>query len=307
MQEHFTTQNNHTWIWKEFEVAWNYVGSREHSSQALLLIHGFGGCKEHWRHNQPILGQHTVCYAIDLIGFGKSSQPNARLIGEHAQDGDFTYKFDNWAAQIADFCHEIVEKPVILIGNSIGGVIALRAAQLLEERCNSLILIDCAQRTMDDKRIIEQPLLMRWFRPYLKTLVKQRWLSSNLFRNASNPYVIQKILSRAYPSGKNVDNNLVELLLKPSKRTGAKEAFRGFINLFNDYLAPQLMEDMKTPVDLIWGEKDPWEPIEEAQKWLKSYSCIRSLDIVPCAGHCPHDEFPEYVNSLLLKLIQQAA
>ena len=44
---------------------------------------------------------------------------------------------------------------MLLVGNSIGGVVALRAAQMLEETpglspCRSVVLIDCAQRLMDD-------------------------------------------------------------------------------------------------------------------------------------------------------------
>ena len=41
----------------------------------------------------------------------------------------------------------------LLGGNSIGGVIALKAAEILKDNCKGIILIDCAQRTMDDKRL----------------------------------------------------------------------------------------------------------------------------------------------------------
>ena len=301
-----THRKNNIWRWRNLEMAWNSVGSGEGSSPAIVLIHGFGACKEHWRHNQPVLGEITICYAIDLIGFGDSSQPQARLQGENPKPGDFSYKFDSWASQINNFCQEVVKKPVILVGNSIGGVIALRASQLLKENCISVVLIDCAQRMMDDKRLNEQPIWMRWTRPWLKKLVRQRWLSTNLFRNAANPTVIKKVLKQAYPTSGNVDESLIKLLQMPSQREGAQEAFRGFINLFDDYLAPQILKDLQIPVDLIWGEKDPWEPLGEAQHWLTTYKCIRSLKIIPDSGHCPHDECPEQVNRILLKLIQQA-
>ena len=87
--------------------------------------------------------------------------------------------------QVADFCDEVVQRPVLLVGNSIGGVVALRAAQLLGERCRGVVLIDCAQRLMDDKQLTKQPAWMAWIRPLLKTLVRQRWLSAALFRNAA--------------------------------------------------------------------------------------------------------------------------
>ena len=271
-----------------------------------MLIHGFGACKEHWRHNQTVLAQESPCYAIDLIGFGESSQPRARLQGEAPRPGDFCYNFDGWGEQVAAFCREVVQTPVRIVGNSIGGVIALRAAQLLEDACCGVVLIDCAQRTLDDKRLDEQNSWMRWTRPWLKSLVRQRWLSSSLFRNASNPIVIRRVLKQAYPSGNNLDNSLMSMLQKPAQRTGAVEAFHGFINMFDDYLAPELMADLNMPVDLIWGAADPWEPLEEAHRWAALLPCIRSLEVVDDAGHCPHDEVPEKVNPLLLRIIQQA-
>ena len=58
---------------------------------------------------------------------------------------------------MADFCRQVIDRPVRLVGNSIGGVVALRAAQLLGERCRGVVLIDCAQRLMDDKQLATQP------------------------------------------------------------------------------------------------------------------------------------------------------
>ncbi len=300
--------NSYLWQWNNWDIAWNKIdpGRDSQSMISILLIHGFGACKEHWRYNQPVLGQITPCYAIDLIGFGNSSQPIARLKGEPTQAGDFSYCFENWSQQITDFCRAIVPGKVLLIGNSIGGVIALRASQLLKEKCCTVVLIDCAQRTMDDKRLNEQAQWMQWTRPLLKELVRQRWLSKGLFNNAANPQIIKKVLMQAYPTGKNVDDYLINLLHIPSKRQGASEAFRGFINLFDDYLAPLLLPNVTIPIHLIWGEKDPWEPLEEAQRWFSNFSCIESLNVIPNAGHCPHDENPEKVNSLLLNIIQQA-
>ena len=125
---------------------------------------------------------------------------------------------------------------------------------------------------MDDKQLASQPAWMAWIRPLLKTLVRQRWLSTVLFHNAARPCVIRSVLKQAYPSESNVDDALVDLLFQPTQRDGAAEAFRGFINLFDDHLAPQLMEELTIPVDLIWGEKDPWEPLTEAKNWARNFN-----------------------------------
>ncbi len=299
--------NFHIWQEKNLKVAWKIEGAEIKSTISIVLIHGFGACKEHWRNNQQSLGAIAPCYAIDLIGFGESSQPNAQLKNEKEKTNNFLYCFENWSDQIFNFCNEVVKNPVILIGNSIGGVIALRTSQLLKEQCKGIVLIDCAQRTMDDKRLIEQPIAMRWVRPILKNLVSQNFLSETLFKILSKRFFIQKVLEIAYPSGNNLDEDLINILSQPTLRSGAPEAFRGFINLFNDYLAPELMEGLTIPVDLIWGENDPWEPIEEAERWLTSISCVRSLEIIKSSGHCPHDEHPELVNPLIRKIIQQTA
>ena len=295
------------WTWESHDIGWSVMGDRT-APKAVLLIHGFGANTNHWRFNQPVLAEQIPTYAIDLLGFGRSDQPQARLNDEPATEQTVQYCFDLWAQQVADFCHGVIDRPVVLVGNSIGGVVALRAAQLLgEERCKEVVLIDCAQRLMDDKQLATQPAWMAWIRPLLKTLVSQRWLSTALFRNAARPALIRNVLKQAYPSGSNIDDALVSLLLTPSKRPGAAEAFRGFINLFDDYLAPLLLKDLSIPVHMIWGEADPWEPVQEAKEWKQKYDCIKSLIVIPHAGHCPHDESPKEVNKQLLLIINQQA
>jgi len=298
-------QHDEVWNWNGFSIGWSCLGDVA-NAPAILLIHGFGANINHWRYNQPILANAAPTYAIDLLGFGKSDQPRARLTHEPEKEGFVQYGFDLWGQQVADFCRQKIKRPVLLVGNSIGGVVALRTAQKLANeamcsQCLGVVLIDCAQRLMDDKQLSSQPAWMRWIRPMLKILVQQRLLSTALFNNAAQPALIRNVLQQAYPSGRNIDEALVDLLYQPTRRPGAAEAFRGFINLFDDHLAPDLMKDLKVPVDLIWGELDPWEPLAEAKRWVDTLSCVRSISVIAGAGHCPHDEAPDDVNPLLLE------
>ena len=293
------------WKWKNFEITWSLSKKSYENNINILLIHGFGASKKHWRYNQDFLGKTFNCYAIDLLGFGESSQPKALLNYETHKKNSIKYSFDLWSNQISSFCSEVIKSPVYLVGNSIGGVIALKAAEILQDECKGAILIDCAQRTMDDKRLNKSDILMNLFRPIIKTLVRQRIISNTLFARAANPKIIKKILEQAYPSGKNIDAELIEILYKPSRRKNSKEAFRGFINLFDDYLAPDLLNTVNIPIQLIWGEKDPWESLDEAKEWKKKFSNITRLDIIKGAGHCPHDEEPEKTNQLICEFLQE--
>ena len=56
---------------------------------------------------------------------------------------------------------------------------------------------------------------------------------------------------------------------------------------------------------MIWGEKDPWESLVEAQEWKKEFGNIKRLDIIEGAGHCPHDEEPEKTNKLICEFLQE--
>ena len=299
-------QVEHIWKWRNWDISWSLSNNLlKHSDINILLIHGFGASKNHWRNNQKFLGNYYNCYAIDLLGFGESSQPGATLDYEFPKNNEVKYCFDLWANQIQDFCNEVIEGPVFLIGNSIGGIVSLKSGELLNSKCEGLILIDCAQRTMDDKRLQKSNILMNFLRPLIKTFVSKRFISQNLFNRAANPTTIKQILNQAYPSGQNVNDELIQILYEPSQRKGSAEAFRGFINLFDDYLATDLFKNIQTDIHLIWGEKDPWESLKEAKQWLNDYKEIKSLNVILNAGHCPHDENPEETNKLILKIIQE--
>ena len=63
---------------------------------SVLLIHGFGANTNHWRFNQPVLAEQAPTYAIDLLGFGRSDQPRARLRDEPVSADAVHYGFDLW-------------------------------------------------------------------------------------------------------------------------------------------------------------------------------------------------------------------
>ena len=91
------------------------------ADQAVLLIHGFGANTHHWRFNQPVLAELRPTYAIDLLGFGRSDQPRARLKDEPVSADAVHYGFDLWGQQVTDFCRQVIDRPVRLVGTRLAG------------------------------------------------------------------------------------------------------------------------------------------------------------------------------------------
>ena len=87
-----------------------------------------------------MLGGCTTTYALDLIGFGASSHPRPcwrgnRIPTSPIQQQRLPTASISGGQQVADFCQQVVRGPVLLVGNSIGGVVASWAAQLLKQHC----------------------------------------------------------------------------------------------------------------------------------------------------------------------------
>ncbi len=299
------------WDWRGHRISWVREGTSQ-PLQAVVLIHGFGANVHHWRHNFSALAEVSEVFALDLLGFGSSDKPPSRLESEPEKPGAVRYCFALWAELVADFiathvCPGPSDRPIHLVGNSIGGVVALVSAKLLGERGHppvQVILIDCAQRTLDERRVQELPILQQLSRPLLKRMVRQRWLTTTLFQFLARPAFIRRVLKVAYPTGANVDEELIALLHRPTTDQGASESFRGFVNLFSDLLAPDLLVDLHLPVRMIWGGDDPWESPQEAQHWANEFPAIQELRVLEGLGHCPHDEAPELVNPILLEWLK---
>ena len=98
------------WNWKGHMIHWTYCTTKD-SDVCVLLIHGFGANTNHWRFNQPVLAELAPTYAIDLLGFGRSDQPRARLKDEPVESDVVHYGFDLWGQQVADLADEIVQRP----------------------------------------------------------------------------------------------------------------------------------------------------------------------------------------------------
>ncbi|KAH9782331.1 AB hydrolase-1 domain-containing protein [Citrus sinensis] len=177
------------WKWKG-QYSINYLVSSTPNSHPdsppLLLVHGFGASIPHWRRNIGTLAKSYTVYAIDLLGFGASDKP-----------AGYSYTMEAWAQLILDFLDEVVQKPTVLIGNSVGSLACVIAAsESSQTLVRGLVLLNCAggmnnKAIVDDWRIkLLLPLL--WF---IDFLLKQRPIASAIFERVKQRYCLFSLFS----------------------------------------------------------------------------------------------------------------
>ncbi len=298
-----------TWTWQGFPIRYQAAGTRQPDQPIVVLIHGFGASSGHWRKNLEALSEVAQVYAIDLIGFGHSAKPAPSVSGDLLPGTSVPYRFETWGAQVVDFCREVAQatpqRPALLIGNSVGGIVALQAAVLAPDLVQAVALLNCSLRLLHERKRAGLP----WYRglgtTVLQSLLGFAPVGRFFFSQVRTRRTVRKILLQAYSRPQAVSDELVELLLEPALTPGAADVFLAFVRYSQGPLPEDLLAILPCPALLVWGEADPWEPVALGRE-LARFDCVQDFITLP-AGHCPQDEAPELVNPLLRNWIVQNA
>jgi pimeloyl-ACP methyl ester carboxylesterase len=280
-----------TWYWRNYKINYRQQGD---DGPKVLLIHGFGASVGHWRKNMPVLAEKCRCYAIDLVGFGASAKPTP--------GSELDYTFETWSALVRDFCREVIGSPVLLIANSIGCVVAMQAAVDEPEMIKGLALLNCSLRLLHERKQATQPWYKRVGAPILQQVLQNKAIGYFFFNQLAKPATVKKILLQAYGRSESVTDELVDILMQPAADLGAADVFLAFTAYSQGPLPEDLLPHLQCPTTFLWGEADPWEPIELGREFAK-FAAVEEFVALPGIGHCPQDDAPEVVNPLLVAWI----
>jgi pimeloyl-ACP methyl ester carboxylesterase len=279
------------------ETSWSFLGHRVHALRAapeqpigpaILLVHGFGASTDHWRFNIPVLARTHEVHAIDLLGFGRSAKPAGLAYGGAL-----------WRDQLCAYVAERIGRPTVLVGNSLGGFAALAAGAALGERAAGVALLNAAGPFSD-----EQAPPRGWGAIARRTigaaLLRSPVLQRLLFENMRRPATVRRTLNQVYIDRTNVDDELVEAILRPSRDPGAFGVFRTVFDIPRGQPLDELFAELTAPLLLLWGIRDPWIDAAGRRASFQRHAPARTTEVVLEAGHCPHDEVPDQVNRALL-------
>lgn len=264
----------------------------------LFHVHGLGGSALNWTDLATALQEFAPSVAIDLPGWGES---------DPAPDGDYSIAAaSRWTIAAIE---ATADRPVHLVGNSMGGLISIRVAALRPDLVQTLTLVSPAlpgfEAPMD-----ADPRLALLVVPYLGSRIQQRFNSDAMARARMTAEICF-----AHPENVPQDR-LEQQAAEIATRKGYPWAIPTFSGSLRSLVAGHLHRSrthpwrlaaaLDVPTTIIWGDQDRLVPVKRAPRVAAT---IResSLHILQDIGHTAQLEAPVRTAELVLDLIQSAS
>jgi pimeloyl-ACP methyl ester carboxylesterase len=260
--------------------AYVYISGNKFKT-TIILVHGVGNdASDIWKELVPVLEKQFRVIYFDLPGFGRSDKK------------DSLYSPQNYAALIQWIYDTYVKGPMYLVGHSLGGAISLCYAGTYPDKIQRLILVDAAgilHRTAFTKSFsstgIEQAGKFDILQDQVELLGKsvenkllsetQQLLPKDFSVIYNNPFLRKRIIN------------------SPQKVAALSLMYADF---------SELISNIKVPVFIIWGEKDPIAPLRTC-KMLTWKIPSSNQNIMPGLGHSPMTDSPTEFNNSIIKCL----
>jgi pimeloyl-ACP methyl ester carboxylesterase len=265
----------------------------------LVLVHGLGGSHLNWDLVAPLLGEHGRLYAIDLPGFGLS-EPGHRLA-----------TVQNNVTVLDRFIREVAGAPVVLVGNSMGGMISILQAARQPETVSSLVLVDPA---IPGPRRALDPLVAANFAVFAVPGVGERFLA--LRRRRTTPLTsVRQTLALCGVDPDSIPSPLIDrsvaLVEQRQDVAGMDRAFltaaRSLVLLLVDPRGlRRAMARIEVPVLLVHGEKDRLVAVAAARDAARRHPDWRYVELAG-VGHVPQLQVPDRLAAEVLSWLADTA
>ncbi|MBR62264.1 MAG: hypothetical protein CL904_06415 [Dehalococcoidia bacterium] len=243
----------------------------------LILIHGLGSASVNWYKNIAGLSKSNTVYAVDLPGHGKTYKSISKT------------PLDQAVAFMIEFMDIINVNKASLVGNSMGGLLALALAHKHPDRVSKLVLEGSAGLRND----------IAWFLRFM-TLPIIGEIITTPTRSTTRSLLKQILYDTSL-----IKPNLIEMIYQFRKEPGNRKAMLAIIRTGVSLkgLDPKLiftdrLKEIKAPILLLWGRDDKIVPVHHTEYATKHVENVKSHIFERC-GHWPHMEFPTEFNSLV--------
>lgn len=237
----------------------------------VVLLHGIGRSLEDWAEQHELLRDRFRVYSLDMAGFG-FSEP---LPGPSTLPA--------LATSVEDFLDAVgVEEPVHLVGNSLGGAVAMQVAVQAPHRVRDLVLVDSAgfgrEVTLGLRLLAIRPLgrlLLRPSRP------GARQVERSIFHDPS--FATEARVEHAYQLAHQP--HAARVMLETSRSLGS---LRGVRRQWRDQLLGAVAA-LDVPILVVWGSADRILPAAHLKAAAARLPRAHT-HLFPDTGHMPQIE-----------------
>jgi pimeloyl-ACP methyl ester carboxylesterase len=241
----------------------------------LVLLHGVGASRAVWRHVTPALAEDHHVIAPDLPGFGESSP---------VAEG---FDLETAAGALADRLAERAGEPFDLLGNSLGGAVALKLAVRRADLVRRLVLSAPAGFAPRSSRVAAAAGALS------DPVVRARRLVGTPV--ARNPTARRALLWGAVAEPHRLSAEDARMMLTASRgstRVGAAVAAVLRADLRSE------LDRLEAPLGVIWGWRDRIIPISTL-RYIRAARPDVIVVTIPRAAHVPQVERPaEFVGAV---------
>ncbi|WP_176083799.1 alpha/beta hydrolase [Martelella sp. HB161492] len=253
-------------------VVWGSAGS----GPPLVLAHGWPWSSFIWHRVLLSLSHGYSVYWYDMPGYGRSEKKEGQATGIDVQAKVFAEMLAIWD----------IDRPTVW-AHDLSGAVALRAHLLDGVAFTNLILMNC---------VALSPWGSEFFDHVGRHLDAFRPLPHHIHAAIVEAYIRSALV------GEIAETDLHELVLpwmSPEGQVSFYNQFAEADQALTRAFEPKL-GDIDCPVTLIWGEKDPWIPLERGRALAAKIGV--PLHHLPDAGHLPPLEAPRELLDALIAI-----
>jgi pimeloyl-ACP methyl ester carboxylesterase len=256
---------------------------RKGSGPAIVLLHGFASSIYTWKDILPVLARDHDVVALDLPGFGQSACPP-------------DLSFDEYPRVVLSLLDSLGVTRATLVGNSMGGGVAVAVAAERPSLVARLVLVDAAGFNLQERK-----------RPWPIRVVGSAPAAAVLDRLPLRRLLVELSLRQVFFDHALVTGERIDEYLEPVLRSAAPPAIRSLLasRSLHPGVVQAVLPKVEAPALILWGREDQWIPLRDAERFHAALPGSRVVVLDRC-GHMPQEERPVEVARLVEEFLKEA-
>lgn len=241
----------------------------------IVLLHGFDSSILEFRLLLPLLAAQNETWAVDLLGFGFTQRQK-----------EITYSPTTIQIHLYDFWKTLINRPIVLVGASMGGATAIDFTLAYPQIVKSLVLINSLGYT-------SAPTFSKYLFPpfdfFAVEYLRQR-------------HILGLKLCNTFPNFNPKILLAIQCAMLHQEMPGWNDAMISYVKTGGYSDLANRIAQVDKPTLILWGETDDMLPQEDAEKFQQDIVNSQLIKLKNC-GHAPQIEQPEITSQHILQFL----